>query len=200
MHKKQIHIIAGPNGAGKTTKAELLLPEGFLETNEFVNADNIARGISPYNSGSKSVTFQAGQQMLKRIDNLVKEQKSFAVETTLSGRAYVNIIKECEAAGYLVNLIFLYTDNQDLNVARVQSRVARGGHNIEEMVVRRRYNRGIENLLNLYLPLVDSLVVYNGSKIEFEPKTDKVMEKSADGIKIFEENIWNKLLTISKKK
>jgi predicted ABC-type ATPase len=138
--------------------------------------------------------------MLKRIDNLVKEQKSFAVETTLSGRAYVNIIKECEAAGYLVNLIFLYTDNQDLNVARVQSRVARGGHNIEEMVVRRRYNRGIENLLNLYLPLVDSLVVYNGSKIEFEPKTDKVMEKSADGIKIFEENIWNKLLTISKKK
>lgn len=73
MDKKQIHIIAGPNGAGKTTKAELLLPEGFLETNEFVNADNIARGISPYNFGSKSVTFQAGQQMLKRIDNFVKK-------------------------------------------------------------------------------------------------------------------------------
>jgi predicted ABC-type ATPase len=66
MHKKQIHIIAGPNGAGKTTKAELLLPEGFLETNEFVNADNIARGISPYNSGSKSVTFQAGQQNVEK--------------------------------------------------------------------------------------------------------------------------------------
>lgn len=137
--------------------------------------------------------------MLKRIDNLVKEQHSFAVETTLSSRTYANLIRECKAAGYLVNLIFLYTDNPELNVVRVKNRVQKGGHNIEEQTIKRRYYSGIDNLLNLYLPIVDSLIVYDGSKIEFDPKTDKIMEKSTSGLVVFEENIWNNLLTISKK-
>lgn len=200
MSSKQIHIIAGTNGAGKTTRAEFLLPKGFLETNEFVNADNIARGISPYNFNSKTVNLQAGRQMLKRIDQLVKEQKSFAFETTLSGIGYVNLIKKCKNSGYLVNLIYLYLDDPLLNVARVQIRVAKGGHNIEEEDIKRRYVSGIYNLQNYYLPIVDSATIFDASGMQLDLEEDKIAEKFPSGLEIFKQEIWNKLLTISQNK
>jgi predicted ABC-type ATPase len=198
--QKQIHIIAGTNGAGKTTKADLLLPKGFLQTNEFVNADNIAKGISPYNFDSKTVNLQAGRQMLKRIDQLIREKKSFAFETTLSGIGYIKLIKKCQDLGYLVNLIYLYLDNPELNVARVKMRVAKGGHNIEEGDIRRRYVSGIYNLLNSYLKIVDSATIFDASNIELNFEEDKIAEKSSSDLKIFQEKIWNNLLTISKEK
>jgi predicted ABC-type ATPase len=197
--QKQIHIIAGTNGAGKTTKADLLLPKGFLQTNEFVNADNIAKGLSPYNFDSKAVNLQAGRQMLKRIDQLIKEQKSFAFETTLSGVGYVNLVKKCQDLGYLVNLIYLYLDSPELNIARVKIRVAKGGHDIEENDIRRRYSSGIYNLLNIYLKIIDSATIFDASKIELHSEEDKIAEKFPDGIKIFKAEIWNNLLTVSKK-
>jgi len=197
MHK-EIHIIAGANGAGKTTKAEFLLPRGFLSTNEFVNADNIAKGISPYNFDSKLVVRQAGRQMLIRINNLVKEQKSFAFETTLSSKGYVNLIKNCRDAGYVVNLIFLYISNPIINIGRVEDRVRNGGHNIEDSVIQRRYYRGIENLIISYLPIVDNAMLFDGSNMQFSLEEDRIMEKVNEKTIIFKPNIWENLLTISK--
>jgi predicted ABC-type ATPase len=108
---KELHIIAGPNGAGKTTSAKSLLPE-FLETNEFVNADKIAAGLSPLNP--ESVSLYAGKLMLKRINDLVAQEKSFAIETTLSGKNYLDLIAKVKQQGYLVNLVFLYLDIPEL--------------------------------------------------------------------------------------
>lgn len=200
MTVKQLHIIAGTNGAGKTTRAEFLLPKGFLQTNEFVNADNIAKGLSPYNFNSKTVNLRAGRQMLERIDQLVREQKSFAFETTLSGIGYVNLIKRCQNLGYLVNLIYLYLDNPELNIARVKIRVAKGGHNIEESDIKRRYVSGVCNLLNVYLNIVDSATIFDASNIELNFEKDKIAEKFPTGLKIFKPEVWNNLLTISKTK
>jgi predicted ABC-type ATPase len=199
MSQKKIYIIAGPNGAGKTTKVDLLLPKGFLETNEFVNADNIARGISPYNFNSKSVNFQAGEQMLKRIKNLIKDEKGFAFETTLSGKSYVRLIKLAKENDYLINLIFLYIENPNLSVARVSQRVKNGGHNIDENDIRRRHHRGISNLVDLYLSVVDTASVFDGSPFDIDIKRDKIIEKSEGKIIILRDNLWNDLLKISKK-
>ncbi len=138
--------------------------------------------------------------MLKRIDQLIKEQQSFAFETTLSGVGYVKLIKRCKDLGYLVNLIYLYLDNPELNVIRVRSRVAQGGHNIKETDIRRRYISGIHNLLSIYLEIVDSATILDGSNIKLNFEKDKIAEKFPSGLEIFKQEIWDKLLTISKNK
>jgi predicted ABC-type ATPase len=189
---KQIYIIAGPNGAGKTTAAKSLLPT-FLETNEFVNADEIARGISPFNPSS--VDLLAGKLMIKRIADLLSQNKSFALETTLSGNNYVNLVTKAKDQSYLINLIFLYLDSPQLAKMRVANRVKRGGHNIDKKDIVRRYERGIKNLINLYLPLVDSCAIYDNMKSQ--PKI--IAEKSRADFKIFDDKIWQELLTKSKK-
>ncbi len=99
-----IYIIAGPNGAGKTTAAYTLLPDVF-NTYEFVNADEIARGLSPFNF--EGVTFQAARIMIERLYQLVKENKSFAFETTLSGLTYLPFIKDAKTKGYDI-ILFLF--------------------------------------------------------------------------------------------
>ena len=119
-----IYIIAGPNGAGKTTAAYNLLPEVF-DTGEFVNADEIARGLSPFNF--EGVTFQAARIMIERLNQLVKEKKSFAFETTLSGVGYLQFIKLSKLAGYKIILFFIWLENFQLAKNRVAERVRNGG-------------------------------------------------------------------------
>lgn len=133
---KKLFIIAGCNGAGKTTASYTILPE-ILECKEFVNADEIAKGISPFQP--KKVSFEAGRIMLKRIKQLLDNGGNFAFETTLSSKSYVNFINEAKIAGYKITLIFFWLNSADLAVSRVRSRVKEGGHNIPEDVIRRRY-------------------------------------------------------------
>lgn len=184
---KEIHIISGPNGAGKTTSAKSLLPD-FLETNEFVNADKIAAGLSPLNP--ESVSLLAGKLMLKRIDDLMDQDKSFAIETTLSGRNYVDLINNARQKGYLINLIFLYLDIPELAKDRVENRVQAGGHNIPEIDIMRRFYRGIRNLIDFYLPIVDTASVYDASTTTRK----KVAEKLGDQITVLNYDIWQKIL------
>ena len=156
----KIVIIAGPNGAGKTTFAREFLPnEAHCPT--FINADLIAAGISPF--APESVSVRAGRLMLEEIENQVQNRKSFAFETTLSGRAYLHKIKEWQAIGYHVKLIFLSLPSADFAVARVASRVVQGGHNIPENIIRRRFAHGLKNFSNLYQPLVNSWILYDNS-------------------------------------
>lgn len=159
---KRVFIIAGPNGAGKTTFALEFLPR---EANcpEFINVDLIAAGISPFDPDR--VAIRAGRLMLSEIRRRVRSGNSFAFETTLSGQGYARLIPRWRAAGYYVKLIFLNVPTADLAVARVEARVAQGGHNVPESVIRRRFDRSLRNLTDLYCPLVNRWEWYDNSGI-----------------------------------
>ena len=158
--KATIIIIAGPNGAGKTTFAREFLPQE-ASCLTFINADLIAQGLSPFRPEDAAV--RAARLMLKMIADCVKRGESFAIETTLSGRTYARMIPQWKQAGYQVALFFLELPSEDLAVARVADRVAQGGHDIPEAVIRRRFHAGIANFHVLYKPLVDAWRLYDNS-------------------------------------
>ncbi|WP_413670059.1 zeta toxin family protein [Mucilaginibacter sp. Mucisp86] len=147
-----LYIIAGCNGAGKTTASYTVLPE-LLNCNEFVNADNIAAGLSSFNP--ESVALEAGRIMLQRIDELLSREVDFAFETTLSTRSYVSFVKKARQKGYEVTLLFFWLSSPQIAMQRVATRVNEGGHNIPIDVIERRYYRRIRNLISLYIPLVN---------------------------------------------
>jgi len=153
MKEKNLYIIAGCNGAGKTTASFTILPE-IINCKEFVNADEIAKGLSPFQP--EKVAFESGRIMLNRIDELLKENESFAFETTLSTRSYKNKIKTAREKEYTITLLFFWLQSIELAKERVKIRVSEGGHNIEPDVIERRYLNGIKNLFEIYLPIVDA--------------------------------------------
>ena len=154
-------IIAGPNGAGKTTFAREFLPaEGHCPT--FINADLIAVGLSPFRSDTMAV--EASRLMLEHVRRSVDKRDSFAVETTLAGRAYQRFVTEWHEAGYQVDLMFLQLPSAELAIERVRRRVAQGGHNIPENDIRRRFDRGLENFQEVYRQLVDKWRIYDVSQ------------------------------------
>ena len=157
---KTLYIIAGCNGAGKTTASYTILPE-IWHCQEFVNADEIARGLSPLNPNSMAV--QAGRIMLQRIEELLKQGVSFSIETTLATRSYVQLVKRAQAEGYSVNLLFFWLESPEMAVQRVAKRVKEGGHDIPEDVIYRRYKLGICNFFNLYKDVVDFWVMVDNA-------------------------------------
>jgi len=161
MNDKTLYVIAGCNGAGKTTASFTILPE-ILDCREFVNADEIARGLSPFQPEKGS--FEAGSIMLHRIDELMAVGENFAFETTLSTKSYKERIVSAKALGYNVTLLFFWLRNVELAKERVKTRVKEGGHDVEEVVIERRYIRGIVNLFDLFLPLVDDAMIFDNSE------------------------------------
>lgn len=160
---KRIIIIAGPNGAGKTTYAtEILLKEA--DCPEFINADLIAAGLSPFQP--QRAALRAGRLMIQTIDEMVSRGNSFAFETTLSGKGYVRKISHWRAVGYSVSLIFLLLPSEETAIARVAARVNQGGHPVPADVVRRRFVAGKSNFENIYRSIVDSWAVYDNSGVE----------------------------------
>jgi predicted ABC-type ATPase len=182
----EFFIISGPNGAGKTTAAKTILPE-TLGIKEFVNADEIARGLSPFNP--EDVSFEAGRIMLNRIHQLFNEKKDFSIETTLSSKTYFPLITEMKKKGYTLTLIFLWLSNVEVAISRVAKRVSEGGHNIPKDVIVRRYNRGLINLKK-YFPLVDNWFVYDNSFGEYELIAMKTNKEQ----KIINFDTWQKIL------
>ena len=157
---KRIFVIAGPNGAGKTTFATEFLP------NEagcplFVNADLIAAGLSPFRRDQ--VAIQAARLMLTQIDDHVRQGRSFAFETTLSGRRHARRIPRWREQGYCVKLFFLRLPTPEAAIRRVARRVSEGGHDVPEPVIRRRFHAGWRNFEGIYRELVDAWAVYDNS-------------------------------------
>jgi len=183
---KKLYIIAGPNGAGKTTASYTILPEIF-NCKEFVNADEIASGISPFNS--TSVSLQAGRVMLNRINELLEKGETFALETTLSTKSYVQFIKRAKTLGYEVTLLFLRLNSKNLAVERVKIRVEEGGHHIPELVIRRRFDNGLKNLFRLYIPLVNNWILVDNSTDKFKYIAKGVLDETVVGDK----KVWNDL-------
>jgi predicted ABC-type ATPase len=160
MTNKNLYIIAGCNGAGKTTVSFTILPE-IIDCKEYVNADEIAKGISPFQP--EKVAFEAGRIMLNRINGLIDDGESFAFETTLATRSHKKKIEFAKRKGYSITLLFFWLQNIELAKERVKIRVSEGGHNIEPGVIERRYIKGIRNLFDIYLPVVDNALIFDNS-------------------------------------
>lgn len=169
--KKNLFIISGCNGAGKTTASYTILPE-ILDCKEFVNADEIAKGLSPFQPDKVSI--EAGRIMLKRINELIESGENFAFETTLSTRSYIHTVKKAKEKGYNVVLLFFWLQRAELAIERVKERVKEGGHNIPTEVIKRRYKKGIYNLFELYLPAIDSVLIFDNSEGKHELIAEKI--------------------------
>ena len=184
---KNLYIIAGCNGAGKTTSSFTILPE-ILDCKEFVNADEIAKGLSPFQP--EKVSFEAGRIMIKRINELLSINENFAFETTLATKSYRSKIIAAQKNNYTVTLLFFWLQNVDLAIERVKTRVLEGGHNIETEVIRRRYKNGIKNLFEIYLSIVDEVMVFDNSGGKPELIAEKTIESNMN---ILNEIKFNKL-------
>ena len=160
----KLYIISGCNGAGKTTASYTLLPE-MLECSQFVNSDEFAKGLSPFNPEQASI--QASRYMLLKIRYLFARKEDFGIETTLATRTLLTMIAMAQKEGYSVTLMYFWLDSPDLAVARVKARVAAGGHNIPEETVRRRYRVGISYFFKDYIPLCDRWILADNSKVPF---------------------------------
>jgi len=160
LKTKNLYIISGCNGAGKTTASYTILPD-IINCKEFVNADEIAKGLSPFQP--EKVAFEAGRIMINRINELLRENETFAFETTLSTRSYRNKIINAKSQGYSVILLFFWLNNVTLAKERVKIRVKEGGHNIPPKVIERRYYNGIYNLFDMYLPIIHSALIFDNS-------------------------------------
>lgn len=186
MHlHKRILMIAGPNGAGKTTTALSVLKQ-HLDVYEFINADEIARGLAPLHPSSMNL--MAGKLMIKRLRDLLFAEKSFAFETTAAGINYLKYIKQAKQVGYEFRLMFLWLSDADLAVKRVAQRVSQGGHHIPENDIRRRYVQGIQYLMKHYLPQADSALILDNSDANSQKL---IAEKNAqDGLVVQDQKIW----------
>ena len=183
---KKLYIISGSNGAGKTTASYTILPE-ILECNEFVNADEIAKGLSPFQPEKASI--QAGRLMLERINQLMLKGEDFAFETTLATKSYKNFVLKAQLEGYKVILLFFWLRTPELAIKRVETRVKEGGHNIPEDIIRRRYKNGLDNFFCIFKPIVDEWMFIDNSGDPYEIIADGNMYSSS----IQNDVVWKRL-------
>jgi predicted ABC-type ATPase len=160
----------------------------MLDCKEFVNADEIAKGLSPFQP--ESVSFQAGRIMIERIDELLNSEVDFAFETTLTTLSYINTINLAKQKGYTVTLLYFWLNDVNLAIERVKTRVIAGGHNIPEETIRRRYYRGINNLTKKFIALCDYWIVINNSR---RPFTFVAEGKGEIEVRIYDEMVWEKI-------
>ncbi len=162
--QKEVVIVAGANGSGKTTFAKEFLD---VTKYEFLNADEIAKELNPQDPVKVRIT--AGRELIKKIDESLKQEKSFVIESTLSGSFLEKYIRQLKANNYEMSLIFIYLGSEDLCIERIKSRVLQGGHNIPDEDVRRRFNRGLSKFENRYKSMVDYYsVCFNDALYNFQ--------------------------------
>lgn len=175
-------VLGGPNGAGKSTAASALLPDDI----SFLNADEIAKTLPGY--PSRSADLLAGRILLESLDNLERRRESFAVETTLASRSLAPRIARLRRAGYVFELIFVWTPSADFSIRRVAERVRLGGHAVPEETIRRRYEAGLKNFFSLYLPLSDIWSIYDNTNTQSPRKI--ALGTSGKLIKVVDGELW----------
>ena len=157
--KPTIYLIAGCNGAGKTTFAKEFLPS--IGVIRFLNADEIARGLSPLKP--EAVAFKAGKLLLSELRELIERGETFALESTLSGKTYVKIFENAKQRGYKIDLHFVWIPDVHEAIRRVRQRVIEGGHDVPTEDIRRRFARSSQHLLEDYAPLANKWFIWDNS-------------------------------------
>jgi predicted ABC-type ATPase/predicted transcriptional regulator with HTH domain len=191
--KRTVYVIAGPNGAGKTTFAKKFLPE-YVKCKQFANADLIASGLSPFSP--EGAALSAGKLLIEKIRDLSRRGKDFGFETTLSGKSYVPFLKQLREQGYAIHLFFLWIPTLELALARIRDRVRRGGHDIPEPVVKRRFHKGIQYLFKLYRPLLDSWALFDNSQT-----TPHLIAAENDGnVEVIDQVLYERISKIAEAK
>ena len=185
-HRPILYVVAGPNGAGKTTFAKSFLPH-YARCLDFINPDLIASGLSPFDP--QRARLEAGRLMLTRMRQYASARRSFAIETTLTGRSYLPMFKRLKARSYSIHIFYLWLPSADLAVQRVADRVRQGGHNIPEPDIRRRFSKSLHNLLQLYRPAFDSLHFFDNSGNV--PRL--VFEEWKSVIKVYDKELYARL-------
>lgn len=186
--RPQAVVIAGPNGAGKTTAAPRLLHTG-VGIDAFVNADVIAQGLSGFSPASAAL--EAGRIMLNRLDELAQARVDFAFESTLAGRSVRGRLLDLIARGYAVHLFYLWLPSPDMAVERVRHRVKAGGHDVPEVVIRRRFWRSLVNFDHLYRPIVTSWQLLDAGRLPERPLVAQGGESARTTI--IDEDTWNRV-------
>jgi len=157
MEAKELIVVGGPNGAGKTTLAEEYVSKRGWP---YLSADAIASRLSPGNPTSARVA--AGRKFLRDVSDALVGGESFVVESTLSGRTFRNTFRHAGACGFVITTIYLFVDSVDLCVDRVHARVSKGGHDVPDADIRRRFTRSLRNFWHVYRPLSNEwLLLYN---------------------------------------
>jgi predicted ABC-type ATPase len=175
--KPTIYIFGGSNGVGKTTFAKEFLREKACSI-RFLNADEIARGLSPLNPSD--LAMKAGRILLEEIGGCIVRGKSFGIESTLSGKTYVRLLENARAGGFEIELHYLCVKSPQEAIERIKERVRQGGHNVPKSDVLRRFTRSLENLIESYLPLADRWFIWNNENFPAKPiassKTHNILQ------------------------
>lgn len=190
----RLYIISGCNGAGKTTASYSLLPE-MLDCSEFVNSDEFAKGLSPFNPEKASI--QASRYMLMKIRYMLNKHSDFAVETTLATRTLLKTVRMAQKAGYTVTLLYFWLNSPELAIQRVRARVEAGGHDIPEETIRRRYHVGIDYFFHYYAPVCERWILADNSQIPFRV----IAEGSCNEvINIRDKDTYDRILEIARER
>jgi predicted ABC-type ATPase len=160
--KPTIYLIAGCNGAGKTTFAKEFLPKE-AKCLRFLNADEIARGLSPLKPSTSAI--QAGRLLLEQVDECLRRRETFALESTLSGKTYIRLFQRALKSGYEIELHYLWLSSPTQAIARVRQRVKLGGHHVPATDVRRRFRRSLAHLLDDYLLLATRWAIWDSRSL-----------------------------------
>lgn len=183
-----MYVIAGCNGAGKTTASYTVLPE-MLDCKEFINSDEIAKGLSPFQP--KTVKIEATRIMLNRMHDLIEAGADFAFETTLATKTFADILRKAKAKGYKVMLIFFWLDTPELAIQRVKQRVEMGGHDVPKDVIVRRYNNGVNYLSKIYIPISDYWMIIDNSNNPFKLIAEGIEDNQ---VKIYDEDVYAQII------
>lgn len=160
----KMYIISGCNGAGKTTASYTLLPE-MLECSQFINSDEFAKCFNPFKPEAAAI--RASRFMLMRFRYMFEKRLDFGIETTLATKTLLNMAKKAQEQGYTITIMYFWLRTPELAIERVKARVANGGHYIDEQIIRRRYQTGLNYFFNEYIPLCDRWILVDNSTPPF---------------------------------